>query len=251
MRQKLLIILIAGLFIIQLVLLAILGFSLQNIQQRLLQAALAPTDTATHTPTFTPTDTPPPTASPIPPTETPLPPTATPAPTQTPLILVVTATPTLTPLPTPTPRRAPMSRSMPATATPTLTPLLEASQLQTPPDGETFGFPNTPHLRWQGIKSPLAEDELYLVTIKFKHFGEIWTDYAWSTSPHWHVGEHEYLLTLSDDGRFEWSVQLIRQTSTNNDGVPQGPALSQHSQTRVFYWRIHVPDSITESSPIR
>jgi hypothetical protein len=92
-------------------------------------------------------------------------------------------------------------------------------------------------LKWSQVKPSLDPDDYYFITIPYKHQSQIWTDYAWTQQTSWSVEEHNYLLDLSDDGVFSWSVVLMRQTGTAANGVPEGFALSQPSEERILLWR--------------
>jgi serine/threonine-protein kinase len=201
-------------------------------------AAVAGLATATRTPTPAPTSTMAPSATPT-----------QPAPTQTPLILVVTATSPPAPPDTPTP---PGPTATPVilvvTATPTQAPratrvpepaaLLPAPTLLEPEEGTAFEDVNAQVLlEWSPVKPSLAPDEYYFITIPYRHQGQLWTDFAWTQQTSWPLREHEYLLDMSDDGTFRWSVVLMRQTGTGDNGVPQGIPLSQSSQERSLVWR--------------
>ncbi len=50
----------------------------------------------------------------------------------------------------------------------------------------------------------------------------------------WRLNEHDYLLDLSDDGQFHWSVQVMRQTGVDADGKPIGEPLSGRSDERTL-----------------
>jgi hypothetical protein len=92
-------------------------------------------------------------------------------------------------------------------------------------------------LEWSPVKDSLAADELYLVALAYQHQGQIWVDYAWTQQTNWLVNEHGYLLDLADNGAFTWSLKLIHQTGTQDNGVPEGVDLSQSSEERIFVWR--------------
>jgi hypothetical protein len=96
-------------------------------------------------------------------------------------------------------------------------------------------------LTWSPPKPELGPDGLYLITIQYNFQGETYTDYAWTQQPQWSMGEHSYLGDLSEDGLFRWSVVSIRQTGTDGDGVPVGPALSRESAEWSFVWKAPAP----------
>jgi len=189
------------------------------------------TPTLTASPTTTPSRTPTPTASPTAtqtPTRTPSPsPTLTPSmtPSQTPSL-----TPSLTPIPTtavPTP-----------TATPTVTGTpLPVPELSSPEDGQSFSEQDEIVLRWQSVGAVPA-DGYYVVTASYSHLGDTWYDeIPWLKDTSWTLSQHDYLVDLSDDGRFQWSVQVMRQTGLDADGKPTGIAISPSSETWSLTWQ--------------
>jgi tetratricopeptide (TPR) repeat protein len=181
--------------------------------------ALVPTPT----PTLTVTNTPTPTATNTPratPTET-----STPTPTQIP---TATQAPTATPTSRPT-----------APPTPTPEPLLPVTTLLEPEDGATFeGIETQIILKWKPIKPALAPDEYYRLTMPYNHEGQVWIDYVWTKETNWLVSQRQYLLDLSDDGRFAWSVALIREPRAGINNLAEDDILlSQPSAERVFVWQ--------------
>jgi hypothetical protein len=139
------------------------------------------------------------------------------------------------------------SASIP-TATPKPQPdtLLPAPTLQGPEDGFVFeGSDAQITLEWTPVKPSLADDEFYLIAIDFKPKPElseqegevVWTDYVWRKQTNWSANECKYLLDNSVDGVFSWSVKLILSQAVDDNGVPQGPALSEASEERNFVWR--------------
>jgi hypothetical protein len=197
--------------------------------------------TATRTPTQTPTMTPSPTATP---SRTPTPtatqtatqtPTRTPSPTRT---VRPTNTPTQTPTPTPS------STAVPTTAVPTQTPKptvtstpLPIPELLSPEDGQRFSANDEIVLRWQSAVA-LPEDGYYAVTVSFTHLGESWYDeIPWLQTTNWTLSDHDYLVDLSDDGVFLWSVQVMLRTESDASGKPDGIAISPSSETRSLIWQ--------------
>jgi hypothetical protein len=111
-----------------------------------------------------------------------------------------------------------------------------APVLQTPSDGQNFSEGEPIPLQWQPVGT-LGADEFYVVTLAYTHFGETWYDEVpWTKNTQWLASEHEYLLDLSDDGRFVWSVQVVRQTDVDAAGQPSGTAVSPMSDQRTFTW---------------
>jgi len=182
-----------------------------------------PTDTATPLP---PTDTPllptatattmPPTATPVPPTDSPVPPTNTPVPT-----------PNRTAVPSPSPTRPP--------ATPTDIPF-PAPALLAPLDGQVFFKEDQIVLEWQPV-GPLPADVFYVPIVAYSHQGATWTDETpWTQNTRWTLSDHGYLFDLSDDGLFNWTVQVMRKTGEDGEGGPVGRPVGPVSEERTFRW---------------
>lgn len=131
---------------------------------------------------------------------------------------------------TPTPGRTATVQPAPSTRLAGPTPL-------EPGDGAAFDSGSTIVLRWAPVKSALGADELYFVTITYRNRGAVWTDTAWTQETQWRLNEHGYLLGMSDDSVFNWSVKLLRQSGTDAKGVPQGDDLSLSSPLRSLVWR--------------
>lgn len=106
-----------------------------------------------------------------------------------------------------------------------------------PADGASFDSNSTVVLRWTPVKPTLDAGEIYVVTITYRNKGAIWTDVAWTQETQWRLNEHSYLLGMSDDGVFNWSVRLLRQSGTDDKGAPKGDDLSASSSVRVLVWR--------------
>ena len=182
-------------------------------------ASPTPTATPTWTATSTPISTRTPTAT-VTRTRTHTP---SPTPTQTPA-----PSPTLTRTPRPTPR--PTTRPT-ATSTPLPAPMLLA-----PPDGAAFSQDAEIVLEWQPLAG-LPGDGYYAITVAYSHSGEAWYDEVpWTRDTSWTLSEHDYLLDLSDDGWFRWSVQAMRQTGVDADGDSVGVALSPSSGVWALRW---------------
>ena len=92
--------------------------------------------------------------------------------------------------------------------------ILPAPVLLQPEDNITLDL-GAAVLEWSSVKSQIASNEYYIVTLQFRHGSDTWTDYAFTHETKWPVQEHAYLADISDDGRFGWSVQLIRATGKN------------------------------------
>lgn len=197
------------------------------------ETAVAQVTAQTPTPTPSPTITSSPTPTPSPsPTATTMP-TWTPSPSPT---AAPSSTPSLTPSPTPsrtpTPTTAPPRPRATATSTP-----LPAPELLSPADGYVFPPDAEIVLTWQSI-GVLPANVYYAVTVSFSHLGDTWyDDIPWLRDTRWTFSEHDYLLDLSDDGRFLWSVQVMLRTGLDAEGNPIGRAISPSSETRSMIWQ--------------
>ena len=195
--------------------------------------------------TQTPTQTPTPSASPTTaPSRTPVPtaaPTTTQTPTRTP-----SATLTAAPTSTPSATSSPTSSMMPSPTTvvprptryPTRTPTpLPVPELLSPEDGQGFLANDEIVLRWQPV-GDLPMDAYYVVTVAYSRLGDTWYDETpWIQDTRWLLSEHDYLLDLSDNGKFFWSVQVMRQTDVDAEGKPRGIAISPSSDSWSLTWR--------------
>ena len=189
------------------------------------------TPTLTASPTATPSRTPMPTASPTA-TQTPTR-TASPTPTLTP-----TRTPSSTPSPTPSMTPSPTTGAPAPTRRPTRTPTpLPAPELLSPEDEQAFSASDEIVLRWQSV-GVLPGDAYYVITVSFSHLGETWyDDVPWTQDTDWTLSEHDYLADLSDDGWFQWSVQVMQQTGSDADGKPTGITISPSSEIWSLTWQ--------------
>ena len=188
--------------------------------------------TASPTPTLPPTQLPTGTLTPIPSataasaqTETP---TAAPtgAPTNTP-----DNVPTLSPSSTSTPRPA---RRPASTATPA--PYLPPPGLISPPDGAILYRNDVVLLEWYRVQG-MPADAFYAVTVSYLHAGSTWYDEVpWTREESWLLSDHAYLLDLSDDGVFHWSVQVMRKTGQDAQGRSIGIPLSPSSFASRLTW---------------
>jgi hypothetical protein len=96
----------------------------------------------------------------------------------------------------------------------------------------------------------LAEDEYYAITVAFTHGGEDWfDDTPWRKDAYWYLSDHRYLLDLSDDGLFQWQVQVIQQTGVDEDGNPVIVARSPESEMRELTWKIFPDLTPTKDDP--
>jgi LysM repeat protein len=134
-----------------------------------------------------------------------------------------------------------------ALATPSESPLLTVSPtvtstpfpaptLLSPADGQVFPTDAQIALMWQSLGS-LSLDEYYVITVAYTHNGGTWyDDKVWTQETNWMLTEHNYLLELSDDGRFQWYVQVMQQTGTDETGKPIGILRSPKSKVRTVIW---------------
>jgi LysM repeat protein len=192
--------------------------ALVSIGQELIIAWGTPTPTATSTPEPTATattPTPKPTTTPES-TPTPTVPTSTPTTTTTP-----TFTPSVTPQPMPTPTSA---YSYPAPS------------LLAPADGQVFqGMDTVIVLNWASV-GILAEDEWYVLRLRYEAEGAAQLPNVWTKATSWRVPADLYLPSDVEDRLVYWDVTVMRQTHTTPDGTPGGVDISLASDTRGFYW---------------
>jgi hypothetical protein len=199
------------------------------------QATATPTATAsaTRTPTASPSPIPSRTPSVTPTRTASATLTRTPTRTRTPSpspTLTQTAAPILTPVPTLSPSASPTGGPI-ETATPLPAPVLLA-----PSDGQVFSAGDEVALAWQPLAG-LPVDGYYAISVAYTHGGATWHDEVpWTQDTSWTLSEHSYLLDLSDDGWFRWSVQAVRQTGFDAAGAPEGSPLGPASKVWSFRW---------------
>jgi hypothetical protein len=203
--------------------------------------------TGTQTPTATPTTAS--TATPTPRPSLTASPSPTPTATRTALptsIATPSRTPTDSPSPTPsataTPQPTATSPRPQATRRPTATSTpLPAPVLLSPADDSPFDQWAEITLAWQPV-GVLPRDAYYVVSVAYSHQGDTWhDDTPWIKTTSWTLSDHRYLLDLSDDGLFRWSVQVFRQTRVDAEGKPVGVPLSAPSEVRTILWRDSSP----------
>jgi hypothetical protein len=179
--------------------------------------------TTTTRPSRTPARTPAPTPTPVP-TWTP-----SPAPTHTP-------NSTATRRPSPAPKAATLS-PVPTGEPSATSPRLPAPTLLTPSERQDFTEDSEVVLAWRAV-GVLPPDARFVITVAYTHLGETWHDEVpWTRETSWTLSEHRYLLDLSDDGQYQWSVQIMRQTGIDANGKPVGVSLSPPSDVRTLSWR--------------
>ena len=177
---------------------------------------------------------------------------ASPAPTETPAATSTpTATSSATPTPTPsatltqvpaaTPSRSPTAKPAKPSPTPTkpapAITRLPAPTLLAPSERQEFLQNDEIVLVWQPVDK-LPADAYYAISVAYSHEGATWyDDVPWTRNTSWALSEHRYLLDLSDDGQFRWSVQVVRQTGVDAGGKPTGLPLSAPSTVRTLIWR--------------
>lgn len=158
---------------------------------------------------------------------------ATPTSSRTPTA-TATSSPTQTNTPSPTQTNTP--RPSPTTAA-VIETLLPAPKLQTPLDKWEFQEKDEIVLVWQPV-AELPAGSYYAITVAYSHLGATWyDDVPWTRGTTWTLSEHSYLLDLSDDGQFQWSVQMVRPTGLDAGGRPVGEPLSAMSEVRTLTWR--------------
>ena len=98
---------------------------------------------------------------------------------------------------------------------------MPAPELLSPEDGQVFAEDEVIVLRWQSV-GVLPSDAYYEITLAYSRLGETWhDDTPWTEDTSWALSEHDYLVGLSDDGQFQWSVQVVKQTGLDEDGKPK------------------------------
>ena len=114
---------------------------------------------------------------------------------------------------------------------------MPAPELLSPEDGQVFSANDEIVLRWDSV-GILPENVYYVITVTYSRFGETWKDETpWTKEISWALSDHDYLVDLSDDGLFQWSVQIMRQTGVNAEGKPTGIAISPSSETWSLTWQ--------------
>jgi hypothetical protein len=104
-------------------------------------------------------------------------------------------------------------------------------------NGDVFSDRDEIVLAWQPVGS-LPADVFYVPTVSYSHRGATWTDETpWTQNTWWTLSEHRYLLDLSDDGLFYWTVQVVRKTGEDANGRPVGRPVSPMSGERTFQWK--------------
>mgnify|MGYP001819882015 CR=1 FL=1 len=92
-------------------------------------------------------------------------------------------------------------------------------------------------MTWQ-VVGELPPGARFMITVAYTHQGETWYDEVpWTRNTSWILSEHSYLLDLSDDGQYLWSIQVMHQTGVDASGQPIGVPLSAPSEERTLIWR--------------
>jgi hypothetical protein len=116
--------------------------------------------------------------------------------------------------------------------------------LAEPVDGQVFSVRDPISLIWLPV-GQLGPDEYYVATVTYLHLGESWRDEpVWTKQTQWALSDHQYLLDLSDDGRFRWEVQVMRETGIDDEGRQQGVPVSLPSEARKLVWQ--APSGVRE-----
>jgi len=121
--------------------------------------------------------------------------------------------------------------------------------LLSPVDGQTFSEKDVIVLKWESV-GVLPEDAYYVITVTYSRLGDTWhDDTPWIQDTSWTISDHDYLVDLSDDGQFQWSVQVMQQTGLDEDGKPIGVVLSASSETWTLIWRVAPSGGPTPEPP--
>ena len=129
--------------------------------------------------------------------------------------------------------------------------LLPAPVLVSPADGSEFSATAEIVLQWQPVEG-LPPDGYYTITLAYYHLGQTWYDEVpWTQSTEWVLSDHSYLVELSDNAEFWWSVQVVRQTGVDAEGRSVGEALSESSATWTVNWKrpFHGGGSTPQGTP--
>jgi hypothetical protein len=114
----------------------------------------------------------------------------------------------------------------------------QAPRLIIPIDQAEFRGINTEiWLEWEPV-GPLAEDELYSVSLRFiGPDGQTIYDGAWvEEETKWRVPKEDFDKAHRQERAFQWDVTVVRKI-VNPDGTTRGENISPTSETWVFYWR--------------
>jgi hypothetical protein len=89
-----------------------------------------------------------------------------------------------------------------------------------------------------------------VVSVAYSHEEETWyDDVPWTQETTWTLSQHRYLLDLSDDGLFRWSVRVVRQTGVDANDKPTGVPLGPPSKVWTLIWREEGPGPATRVVP--
>ena len=92
-------------------------------------------------------------------------------------------------------------------------------------------------LEWQSV-GVLPADVYYVVAVVYTSNGALQNDdKVWIRKTSWLLNDHQYLIDLSDDGRFQWSVRVMQQTGTDANGKPTWEPRSAKSEVRTLIWK--------------
>jgi hypothetical protein len=123
--------------------------------------------------------------------------------------------------------------------------------LLAPLNGQAFSYGEEIVLAWQPLAG-MPSDAYYAITVAYLHQGATWYDKVpWTRDTSWTLNEHSYLLDLSDDGWFRWSVQAMRPTGVDADGRRVGVALGPSSAVWAVRWmRPESPPPTAPKTPV-
>ena len=113
---------------------------------------------------------------------------------------------------------------------------MPAPVLLAPVDEQQFAEEDDIILTWQPVGT-LPPNAFYVVTLAYRHGADTWyDDTPWIRDTSWAASEHRYLLDLSTDDLFHWSVRVMLRTGFDANGRPVGGPLSPASEVRTFSW---------------
>jgi len=144
-----------------------------------------------------------------------------------------TALPTRTRVPT----RTPLPPASPAPTMPAVVVELPPPRLLEPVNGAEVDPGAPPVLLWSW-SAVLTEDDYYVLTLAYRRQGATrYVDVPWTQETSLDATSHVGPVTLADEGRFYWSVKVVRRAGFDASGRPIGVPLSPMSEVRTFVWK--------------
>ena len=111
-----------------------------------------------------------------------------------------------------------------------------APALLAPADGQVFqGTGAVIVLNWASV-GILAEDEWYVLRLRYEAEGAIQPPNVWTKTTSWRVPADLYRPSNVESRLLRWDVTVMRQTQAGPEGKPEGVGLSPVSATRSFDW---------------